>query len=299
MNSLNLNRKSWLFKLGAIALALFLVAFLVIFAFKVTGRSLGVRGRFSALKNTIMAVLDSRSVASSGQNQYTEIIFLHHSVGHNLIEQGGVREAFSKAGFNFWDHDYNWLGVTNPSGQPAGYSYNVPEDNTDVNGLARIFAQQVYPLPLNTLSGLLEHDVIIVKSCYPNSNINGEVQLAQDKTYYMGMRTTMDKYPDKIFIILTSPPLNPSETNPENAARARLIATWLNSDEFLSGHPNIFTYDLYSLLAGDEPAASDYNMLREEYQNGTDSHPNQMANETIGPQFVQFVIQTIRSYQSE
>jgi hypothetical protein len=240
--------------------------------------------------------MDNRSVASYRQGKYTDIIFLHHSVGRNLITHGGVRESFTKAGYNFWDHDYNDPGLTDPSGQLVGYSYNVPDDNTDIDGLARIFNQRVYPLTLNTLSGLLQHEVIIFKSCFPNSSITSDDQMVQDKALYLEIREVMDKYPDKIFIVVTTPPLNPAETNLEIAARARPMANWLKSDEYLKGHPNIFTFDFFSYLAEEDRSSPQFNMLKKAYQNGTDSHPNLLANETIGPKFVQFVIESIQSY---
>ena len=294
-----LTSKRWLLPVGIALVGLFVVLFAVLVALKLTGHSLGIRSLASSLKNIAMAVLDSRSVAGYRQGKYTDVIFLHHSVGHNLIEQGSVRQAFTQAGYSFFDHDYNWPGLTDPSGQEKGYNYDVPEDNTDINGLARIFSQPVYPLPINTLSGLLQHEVIIVKSCYPNSDITSDERLAQNKAMYLGMRAVMDQHPDKIFILVTTPPLNPAETNSETAARARTIANWLKSDEFLQGHPNVFTFDFYSYLADDQPGSPEINMLRTEYQNGADSHPNQLANETVGPKFVQFVIQSIESYRSE
>ncbi len=245
-----------------------------------------------------LAVLDSQRVRSSGHGQFTNIVFLHHSVGHNLIEQGDVRSKFTEAGFSFWDQGYNWEQLRDPHGNPTNYSYYVPDDNTDPDGLAAIFAQPVYRLPLNTLSGLLQHEVIAFKSCFPVSHISDDAQLARYKTYYLSMRNVMDKHPDKIFIILTPPPLNPAETNAEAAARARTFADWLKSDEYLKGHPNLFTFDLFGYLAESDPMSPERYMLRAAYRDGTDSHPNREANRTIGPLFVDFVIKAVESYRA-
>ena len=296
MSSTTRNINRFLTPAGIVFLVVFLVIFAGLLIYKVTGHSLGIRRLASSLINISKAVMDNRSVASYRQGKNTDIIFLHHSVGHNLITQGGVRESFTKAGYNFWNHDYNDPGLAGPSGQLVGYSYNVPDDNTDIDGLARIFKQRVYPLPLNTLSGLLQHEVIIFKSCFPNSNIASDDQMVQDKALYLEIRDVMDKHPDKIFIVETTPPLNPAETNLETAVRARSMANWLKSDEYLMGHPNIFTFDFFSYLAEEDPSSPQSNMLKKAYHNGTDSHPNLLANETIGPKFVQFVIESIQSY---
>jgi hypothetical protein len=243
------------------------------------------------------AVLDARSVSSYSRGDFTSIVFLHQSTGRYLIRQGRVRQRLAETGYDFWDHDYNWPGLHRPDGSETGYSYNIPDNNTDPDGLAEIFAQRAYGLPLNAFSGLLQHEVIAFKSCFPVSHITNDKQLEQYKAYYRAMRDVMDQHPDKIFIIITPPPLNPVATNAETAARARAFAQWLASNDYLSGHPNMFTFDLFGYLAEDDPAAPDYNMLRRDYREGSDSHPNRVANETIGPLFAGFIIDAIQRYR--
>lgn len=262
----------------------------------VAGLALRGRGWRMAALHRVRAVLDRDKVVSN--SDFTNVIFLHHSVGRNLINQGGVRERLTAAGFQFWDHDYNWEGLSRPDGTLTGYSYGIPDDNTDPEGLARLFVQRVYAWPLNAFSGLLQHEVIVFKSCFPASSIVSDAQLAQYKAWYLEMREVMDRYPDHIFIAVTPPPLNPAETDPETAARARAFADWLASDDFLAGHPNVFTFDLFGLLAEDDPAAPDRNMLRAEYREGSDSHPNQKANEAIGPQFADFIVDAVQTYRA-
>lgn len=284
-----------------IVLFVFIIGALFVFRL-VSGQSLGLRSwaseQFFTVTNMSKALSGSNSVKDESIGEYTNIIFLHHSVGHNLIDQGGVRERFSQSGYNFYDHDYNHLGLRDPSGEYLGYGYNVPHDNTDPDGLAGIFSQPVYSLPINTLSGLLQHEVIIFKSCFPASDIGSEEKLEQNKAQYLEMREVMSKHPEKIFIVVTQPPLNPTETNSEIAARARRFSDWLVSNEFLAGsQKNIFAYNLFDHLAEDDPSSPEFNMLRAEYRQGTDSHPNQEANQTIGPIFVDFVQRAINEYK--
>jgi len=258
------------------------------------GRNL--RSGIRAFVSTCRAVLDSPSVRATGD--LTNVIFLHHSTGRNLIVQGGVRERLNQAGFQFWDHDYNYEGLTRPNGEQAGYSYDIPDDNTDPDGLAQIFSQYLYSKPLNAFSGLMQHDVIIFKSCFPVSNITSDTQLEQYKAYYLQMREVMDQHADHIFIIVTLPPLNPADTDAQTAARARAFADWLKSDEFLAGHLNVFTFDFFDLLAEGDSSAPDSNMLRAAYREEEDSHPNQPANQTIGPLLADFVITAVQAYRA-
>ena len=257
-------------------------------------RPLGLGGVVSVAR----AVANSRSVSSYSRGKWTNVIFLHHSTGRNLIQQGQVRERLAAAGYDFWDHDYNSEGLGRPDGSRTDYSYYIPGDNTDPDGLARVFAQAVYRLPLNTFSGLLQHEVIIFKSCFPVSHITSDEQLEQYKSYYLSIRNVMDQHRDKVFIVMTPPPLNPAETDAQAAFRARAFANWLKSGEYLDGHPNVFTFDFFGYLAWDEPGSADNNMLRKAYRDDADSHPNQRANETIGPLFVDFVIAAAQSYRS-
>jgi hypothetical protein len=263
-----------------------------------TGRGLGLRSLPRAVFHQARSLIDHKRVIEYNQGDFTNIIFLHHSTGNNLIEKGGVRESFTQAGYDFWDHSYNNPGLRDPSGTYTGYSYNVPRDNTDPDGLAEIYTQRIYDQPFNTLSGLFQHEVIIFKSCFaPGNQIESDEQLAQYKAWYLGIRKVIDQHPEKLFIVVTMPPLNPADTNPKQATRARAFAGWLKSEEYLNGHANLVVFDFYNYLAEDDPARADYNMLRDEYRNGADSHPNRLANQTLGPIFVDFVIGAIDQYR--
>ena len=219
------------------------------------------------------------------------IIFMHHSTGLGMMEEGGVRPALTALGYDLWDHGYNDEGLRDPEGNYLGVNWDVPDDNTDPDGWYAIFQQPFTDPPSNTLSHMLQYDVIIFKSCFPTSDIASEEQLQEYQRYYLAIRDVMDRYPDKIFIPFTPPPLVPNATTPENAARARRWAQYLTSDEYLAGHPNVFVFDFFNALADED------GYLRAEYRGDEwDSHPNTLANQTVGPLFVQFVDEAIRSY---
>jgi hypothetical protein len=238
------------------------------------------------------SVTPSPMAPATGATAFNRIIFLHHSTGEALIEQGDVRQRLTDMGYEFYDHGYNDDGLTLADGTPAGRDFDVPDDNTDPDGLADIFAQPLHDPPDNTFSYLMQYDVIAFKSCFPVSNIDSDEQLAEYKSYYLSIRSRMDQHLDKIFIVVTPPPEVPANTDPQAAARARAFADWLASDEYLSGHPNVFTFDFFDLLA--DPSA---NTLRADYQTDeSDAHPNELANQTIGPIFADFIAQSIRSY---
>jgi hypothetical protein len=244
-------------------------------------------GNMSQFRRVILCVALLLAVFSSAAAQDdapVSIIFMHHSTGLGIIQGGNVREAFSAAGYAFWDHGYNDEGLVNPAGDYLGINWDVPGDNTDPDGWYATFQQPVTDPPANTFSHMLQHDVIIFKSCFPTSDIYDEEMLAAYQHYFLTIRAVTDQHPDKLFIAWTTPPLVPNATTPENAARARRWSAYLTSPEYLEGHPNLLVFDIFDLLADED------GILRAEYrQNEDDSHPNDLANRTVGPIFVDFV----------
>jgi len=223
------------------------------------------------------------------------LFFLHHSTGRNLIAQGDVRgwlavyNSDRGSQFGFWDHDYNHIGLTDPAGTALGYSYNIPGDNTDPDGLYYLWttANQAR----NAI--LANHEVIAFKSCYPASDIASDSQLAQYKTWYLAMRGVFDLYPDKVFLVMSPPPRHRLATTLAEADRARAFADWLGSSEFLAGHPNVRFFDFFDRLAHPDDGSAARNMLRYEYElnhSSADSHPNARANREIAPEFCRALV---------
>ncbi|MBU0591532.1 MAG: hypothetical protein ABIJ10_05765, partial [Candidatus Micrarchaeota archaeon] len=222
------------------------------------------------------------------------IIFMHHSVGADLIQYGGLRGGLNESGHSFYDHDYNWIGLTLADGSSAGMNFDVPGDNTDPDGYAAIFAQPAHSSPDNTFSYMLQYDIIIFKSCFYASRILSDAQLDNYHTYYLSIRDVADTHPEKLFIIVTSPPNSPTDSDTGGAPaanRARAFANWLKSDEYLAGHPNIVVFDLFDQLADGS------NFLRAAYRS-SDSHPNVLADETVGPIFVSFIDTAIDNFDA-
>jgi len=235
---------------------------------------------------------------------YRNLVFLHHSTGAYLILRGNVRQQLTQRGYQFWDHDYNQDGLTRPDGKRTHTHYDIPDlspgdeggGNTDPEGLAHLFAQPVNDPPDNAFSRLLQHPVVIFKSCFPNSALKSDEMLERHKALYLGMRDAMDKHPRHLFILLTTPPLRPQATTADEAKRARTLAQWLQSEAFLGGHPNLEVFDFFDLLA--DPVTG---MLRTEYQQKDkprDSHPNARADEAAGPRFVDFVDRAVTAFRA-
>ncbi|MEW5721287.1 MAG: hypothetical protein AB1817_21855, partial [Chloroflexota bacterium] len=53
------------------------------------------------------------------------VIFLHHSTGQGLIDQGNLRQRLTALGYEFFDHGYNDAGLTLANGQSANMNFNI------------------------------------------------------------------------------------------------------------------------------------------------------------------------------
>ena len=208
--------------------------------------------------------------ASIGPAYASNVFFLHHSTGRNLLAEGGVRGHMEHP---LWDHDYNYIGLTNPQGDLVGVSYDIPGDNTYPDGLHVLWTTNNA-----ARDSILQYDVIAFKSCYPACDIETDAELDQYKSWYLDIVNQLIGYSDKVFILMSPPPRHRLATNSQCASRCRDFANWLGG---LAGD-NVLFFDLFDHLAGGD------NVLRYEYErshSGTDSHPNSYANAVIGPLF--------------
>ncbi|MBU0743422.1 hypothetical protein KKG45_13715 [bacterium] len=245
------------------------------------------------IRRVALAVLLAGPAAAA---PLTNLFMLHHSTGRNLIAEGDVRGWFAEytaangTAYDFWDHDYNYIGLTAPDGSLLGTTYGIPGDNTDPDGLLALWT---------TANGardqiLANHQVIGFKSCYPASNIETDTELEERKQLYLQMRDVFDQYPDKVFVVMSQPPRHRLSTSAAEADRARDFADWLASDAYLAGHDNVVCIDLFNELAQADDGSATRNMLRYEYERShydVDSHPNTLANETAGPWFVSHFVE--------
>ena len=245
-----------------------------------------------------------------------KVIFIHHSTGANLIKHGDVRTLVhsSDPTVEFWDHGYDLdkikgyhriisrfqshtYGLRNSAGQLLKTSFQIPDHNTDPDGLARLFSQPVEDPPTNAHSHIQRFDVISFKSCFPVTAIKDDQQLDTYKHYYLSIRTTIEAYPRKLFIPMTPPPLRAALTNTGQASRARRFARWIMSEEYHENRVNLVPYDFFDDLATPERHPNP-NVLRPEFCRPIwlDSHPNRHANRVVARKWVAFIVDAIQKF---
>ena len=247
--------------------------------------------------------LDTVTLAgNSGGGGLTNMFFLHHSVGDGVVMQGDVRghiDDYNSAhgtSYEFWDHGYYEWGLRDPDGNKDDTDYGPMTDMTDPPDLHDLWTSDDPDWAALRTTILNNHEIIAFKSCYPASGIPDEDELEWRKTMYRNMRAFFDTRTDKLFVVMSTPPLNPDETNLGDASRARAFADWLKSSEYLAGHPNVVCFDLFDVLAEPDDGSADANMLRSAYRDGSDSHPNTAGYVAGGAAFAQFLCEAAEAY---
>jgi hypothetical protein len=258
---------------------------------------------------TIILVVGITCPSPAGAADGNEkILFLHHSTGGAVYSQGEV------AG---WISAYNSANGTAYQIEERAYPnrpypwHNYPYDYWNLWGNGNCDDAQPGIACLTSLAR--NYDVIIFKHCFPGAAIledtgspdiaSARKSLENYQLQYRALRDLMDGYPDTQFIVWTLAPLHRLATTTSRAARARVFVDWVR-DEWLTedgrSHPNIAVFDFWGYVAEENKGTSTgqgpINTLRYEYEkshSGSDSHPNALANETIGPRFAAFIVDTI------
>ena len=230
-------------------------------------------------------VIDNINLAQSKQ-----LLFIHHSVGAGWLDQGQLAESLLANGIGVHDATYGDM-----IGEDTDMNHWVPKFDKHMD---KIFAFNYHPDTY--YKDDRQNDIIMFKSCFPNSDIQGEGAAPGNptdptktvwnyKAVFEKLTSDFAKYPDKIFIYITAPPLVPNVTTPENAARAREFNNWVKADFVKqytekTGLNNFLVFDFFDVLADNQ------GMLKEEYRpSQNDSHPNSRGTQAATASYMQFL----------
>ncbi len=192
-----------------------------------------------------------------------KLIFIHHSTGENWLTDGygNLGDTLGQNNYFVSDTNYGW----GPDG--IGDRTDIPDwlewfkgENTDTNleALLNESGQNSnYTRILSDPGG--DNEIIMFKSCFPNSDLEGKpndppsadgwFSVGHAKYVYNELLNFFQAHPDKLFIIITAPPLS----DPSNAANARafnlwLVQDWLDENQY--PYNNVAVFDFYNVLTG-------------------------------------------------
>lgn len=155
---------------------------------------------------------------------------------------------------------YDWEG---PVGQ-NGYALDYKALDSDLSNIANSFRDNVEGLP--------EGSVVFFKFCF--ADFYGDNLSQLEDIIDEVVQTASDR--NLNLIIGNALPMHKQDSSSEHVSEYE--AYNLHLEEVASGHDNVWVYDFYGVLAGDD------GFLKEEYDTG-DSHPNDDAYEALDPSF--------------
>ena len=207
--------------------------------------------------------------------QPVRLIFIHHSTGENWLcdDNGGLGIALRDNSYYVSDTNYGWgadnIGDRTDIGNWWEW-FRGPSSSTYMNALYNEGDQHSSYSRLST-SPSGENEVIMFKSCFPNSALQGNPNdpvppidsnplrgegsgseyhtVANAKGIYIDILEYFRTRQDKLFIVITAPPLMANDTNTAEAANARAFNNWL-VNEWLAGYSykNVAVFDFYNVL---------------------------------------------------
>ncbi|MGC8782250.1 MAG: hypothetical protein ACP5UQ_15420, partial [Anaerolineae bacterium] len=210
-----------------------------------------------------------------------KLIFIHHSTGGNWLADPNDDQPYGGLGRALMNNNY-YVSAANYGWGPDGIGDrtdipNWPEWFTGPNSatiLAALYNENgqnfggfgTWPRLATDPGG--ENRIIMFKSCFPNSDLYGapndppypqpndwEYSVSNAKAVYNNIMTYFATRQDKLFVVITAPPMaedayEPGDQPPaERAANARALNNWLVND-WLAGYPyrNVAVFDYYNAL---------------------------------------------------
>lgn len=201
-----------------------------------------------------------------------KLVFIHHSVGSNWLGDGngGLGLALRDNNYFVSDTNYGW------GPDSIGDRTDIPDWPDWFSGasaptyLAALFTESGQHTNYSRLAtdpgG--ENTVVMFKSCYPNSMLQGQPDDAPSATpgYTVGhakyvygeLLDGFRAHPGKLFVVVTAPPV----ADATYAANARAFNEWLVNDWLRdAGYDvgNVAVYDFYNVLTsnGGSPDVND------------------------------------------
>lgn len=243
------------------------------------------------------------TTGSSAPSSPVRLIFIHHSVGENWLSDDNGKLGIALRDNNYFvsDTNYGWgpdgIGDRTDIGNWWSW-FRGPESSKYLNALYTESAQNcAYSRMANNPGG--ENTIVIFKSCFPNSALKGNPNdpipsidqnplkeqdsgsefhtVANAKGIYIDLLEYFKTRPDKLFIVITPPPV----TDPTYADNANAFSSWLKND-WLKDYPykNVAVFDFHSVLTNGGTVLA---------YPSEDDHPNSEGNQKATQEFITFL----------
>jgi len=203
-----------------------------------------------------------------------KLVFIHHSTGEAWLGTS-LGAALRDANYFVSDTNYGWgpdlIGNRTDVGDWWTW-FRGPSAGTYTAALYAEYGQNCGYARLATDPGGANR-IVMFKSCFPNSDVGGSradaippidanplkgmgtsnLTVGNAKGIYLDFLEYAKLHPEKLFVLVVSPPLREQDTNATCAANARALADWLVDPQgWLAGYPrhNVTAFDYYTVLTG-------------------------------------------------
>jgi hypothetical protein len=220
------------------------------------------------------AGLSAQSGNPNSPTQPVKLVFIHHSTGENWLQddQGGLGLSLRDSSYFVSDTNYEWgpdrIGDYTDIGHWWLW-FRGPNRDRYTSALYAESGQNSSYSRLQADPGGT-NQIILFKSCFPNSQLEGNsndlptsghnplrgqdsgsehMTVANAKGIYIDILEYFRTRQDKLFIVITAPPLVQGATDVQAAANARAFNDWLYYD-WLHEYPfnNVAVFDFYNVL---------------------------------------------------
>jgi hypothetical protein len=245
--------------------------------------------------------------------EVVKLIFIHHSTGENWLMDGYGDLGLTLQANNYFvsDTNYGWgpNGIGDRTDIPNWIEWFVGTNrDTYMNAVytesqANAGGWDYYTRNLADPGG--ENEIIMFKSCFPNSDLYGnpndppqpgsDFTVANAKYIYNQLLTYFVTRPDKLFVVITAPPLQ----YPDSPENSRAFNTWLVNDWLAENdypYSNVAVFDFYNVLThpdnhhryanGAVEYVTNHGNNTLYYDSAGDDHPNEAGSQKATDEFV-------------
>lgn len=194
-------------------------------------------------------------------SQVVKLIFIHHSTGENWLADNNGQLGIRLGQNNYFvsDTNYGWgpNGIGDRTDIPNWLEWFRSGNTSQYMAALYDESGQNSPYTRNLPDPGGKNEIVMFKSCFPNSNLAGhpndppkagtDLTVGNAKYIYNEILQYFATRQDKLFIVITAPPVS----DPTYAANARAFNNWLYND-WLDNYPynNVAVFDFYNVLTG-------------------------------------------------
>jgi hypothetical protein len=262
-------------------------------------------GAWGSRANQVRAQADDPSPPS----QVVKLIFIHHSTGENWLGDGygNLGAALGENNYFVSDTNYGWGpgSIGDRTDIPNWTEWFRSRNSSQY--LAALYAESEqhsgYTRSLPDPGG--ENQIVMFKSCFPNSDLAGnpddspekgwDLTVGNAKYIYNDLLEYFQTRPDKLFVVITAPPLQyPSQPENARAFNTWLVQDWLAENDYPLN--NVAVFDFYNVLThpdnhhrfanGQIEYITSHGANTLYYDSNGDDHPNPAGSQKATAEFV-------------